>query len=150
MVASGVAQWFDLFILTCLRIVFMTRHNRQNPSGRVISPSQRPLPDNTQHSQQTDKQTNIHAPGGIRTHNLSRPAAEDLRLRPRGHEWNRCAHLITFWNALAWLRIKKEEKYEVSSQKLMRSKETWFDVKNRDCWRNLILMDGFINSTSVN
>ena len=27
-------------------------------------------------------------PGGIRTHNLSRRAAEDLRLRPRGHwEW---------------------------------------------------------------
>ena len=29
--------------------------------GRVISSSQRPLPDNTRHSQQT----NIHAPGGI-------------------------------------------------------------------------------------
>ena len=50
----------------------------------MISPSQRPLPDNTQHSQQT----NIYAPGGIRTHNLSRRAAEDLRLRPRGH-WDR-------------------------------------------------------------
>jgi len=34
----------------------------------MISPSQRPLPDNTQHSQQT----NIHAPVGIRTHNRSR------------------------------------------------------------------------------
>jgi hypothetical protein len=33
----------------------------------VISSSQRPLPDNTQQSQQT----NIHAPGGIRTHDLS-------------------------------------------------------------------------------
>ena len=41
--------------------------------------------DNTQHSQQK----NIHAPGGIRTHNLSRRAAVDLRLRPRGH-WDRC------------------------------------------------------------
>ena len=61
-----------------------TRHSRLHSSGRVINPSQRPLPDNTQHS----KQTNIHAPGGIRTHNLSRRAAEDLRLRPRGH-WNR-------------------------------------------------------------
>ena len=36
----------------------------------------------------TDKQTNIHAPGGIRIHNLSRRAAEGLRLRPRGH-WDR-------------------------------------------------------------
>ena len=38
----------------------------------------------TQHSQQT----NIHAPGGIRTHHLSRRAAADLRLRPHGH-WDR-------------------------------------------------------------
>ena len=33
--------------------------------------TQRPLSDNTRHSQQT----NIHAPGGIRTHDLSRRAA---------------------------------------------------------------------------
>ena len=39
--------------------------------------SQRPLPDNTQHSQLTD----IHVPGGIRTHNLSSRAAAYLRLR---------------------------------------------------------------------
>jgi len=37
----------------------------------VIGPSQRPLPDNTQHSQQI----NIHDPGRIRTHNLSKRAA---------------------------------------------------------------------------
>jgi len=37
----------------------------------VINPSQRPLPDNIQHSQQTD----IHVHGGIRTHNPSRRAA---------------------------------------------------------------------------
>ena len=61
-----------------------THHSRYDSSGRVISSSQRPLPDNTQHSQQT----NIHAPGGIRTHNLNRRAAADLRLRPRGH-WDR-------------------------------------------------------------
>jgi hypothetical protein len=50
-------------------------------SGRVISPTQIPVPDNTQHSQQTD----IHVPGGIRTRNPSKRAAADLRLRPRGH-----------------------------------------------------------------
>ena len=61
-----------------------TRHNRQDSSGRVISPSQRSLPDNTQHSQQT----NIHAPARIRTHDPSRRAAKDLRLRPHGH-WDR-------------------------------------------------------------
>ena len=33
----------------------------------------------------TQQQKNIHAPGGIRTHDLSRRAATDRRLRPRGH-----------------------------------------------------------------
>ena len=50
----------------------------------MISPSQRPLPDNTQHSQQT----NIYASGGIQTHDCSRRAAVDLCLRPRGY-WDR-------------------------------------------------------------
>ena len=61
-----------------------THHSRYDSSGRVISSSQRPLPDNTQHSQQTE----ILAPGGIRTYNLGRRAAADLCLRPRGH-WDR-------------------------------------------------------------
>jgi hypothetical protein len=38
----------------------------------VISPAQRPLPANTQHSEQTD----IHATGGIRTHNPSKRAPQ--------------------------------------------------------------------------
>ena len=50
----------------------------------MISSSQRPLPDSTQQSQQT----NIHAPSGIRTHDLSRRATVYLRLRPRGL-WDR-------------------------------------------------------------
>jgi hypothetical protein len=36
-------------------------------------PSQKPLPDNTQHSQETD----IRAPGGIPGRNPSRPAVAD-------------------------------------------------------------------------
>ena len=46
----------------------------------MISSSQRPLPDNTKHSQQKK----FHAPVGIQTHNLSRRTDADLRLRPRG------------------------------------------------------------------
>jgi len=45
------------------------------------STTSRPLPDNTQHSQETD----IHAPGGIRNRHPSKQAAADPRLRPRGH-----------------------------------------------------------------
>jgi len=57
----------------------------------VINPSQRPVPNNTQQSQQT----NIRAPGGIRTHNLSGRAAEDLLLRPRGH-WDRQSKMYIY------------------------------------------------------
>ena len=69
-----------------------THHNRKDSSGWEISPSQRPLPVNTQHSQQTD----IHAAGGIRTHNFRRRTVADLRLRPRGH-FLKIARFYTVW-----------------------------------------------------
>jgi len=73
-----------LLILEVSRPQTTTHYSRYNSSGRVISSSQRHLPDSTQHSQQTK----VHAPGGIRNHDLSRRAAADLRLRPCGH-WDR-------------------------------------------------------------
>jgi len=76
----------------------------------MINPSQRPLPDNTQYSQQT----NIHAPGGIRIHNLSRRAAKDLRLRPRGH-WDRPQkaglNLISFLRQLLTYNVNTIPKF---------------------------------------
>ena len=64
-----------------------THHSRQDSSGRKISSLQRPLPDNTQQSQQT----NIHAPPvGFEL----RRAAADLRLRTRGHWVRQCVHLV--------------------------------------------------------
>ena len=49
-----------------------THHTRQYSSGRVISPTQKPLRDNTRHSQETD--TSIPR-DGIRTRNPSKRAA---------------------------------------------------------------------------
>jgi hypothetical protein len=80
-----------LFIHEVSRSHTTTHHSRQDSSGWVISSSQRPLPDNTLHSQQT----NIHALSGIRTHNLSTRAATDLRLRLRGH-WDRQRCRVAF------------------------------------------------------
>jgi hypothetical protein len=68
---------------------FETHLSRYDSSGRVTSSSQRTLPDNTQHSQETD----IHAPGGIRTHDPSKRAAADPLLRPDGH-WDRPINLV--------------------------------------------------------
>jgi hypothetical protein len=56
-------------------------HSRYDSSGRGIGSSQRPLPGNTQHSQQTD----IQAPSVIRTRNPNKRAAADLHPRPRGN-----------------------------------------------------------------
>ena len=49
-----------------------------------LDESQKPLPDNTQHSQETD----VRDPGGIRTRSPTKRAAADPRLIPRGH-WDR-------------------------------------------------------------
>jgi hypothetical protein len=114
----------------------------KDSSGRVTSPSQRPLPDNT-HTRQTSMppvgfffltnswvfpfdpflfcinpfssfschlrsttiflqhNTDIHTPGGIRTYDPSKRAAEDPRPRPHGH-WDRPSVVIVFVNK-SWL-----------------------------------------------
>jgi hypothetical protein len=71
-----------------LLIIKASRSHSDTPhsdsSGRGTSPSQRPLPDSTQHSRETD----IHVHGGIRTRNPSKRTAADPRLRTRG-QWVR-------------------------------------------------------------
>jgi hypothetical protein len=85
------------------------RLTRWDFSGRVISPTQRPLPDNTQYSQQT----HIHVPGWVRTHNPSKRSAADRRLRPRGN-WNR-----PYYNLIPVYLL---------AQKLRFNSGTWFHV----------------------
>ena len=74
-------KWARFSSLSRLRDRTQTHHTRQDSSGRVISPVQRPLHDNSKRSQETDVRTS----GGIRTHNISKRTVSDLRLRPRGH-----------------------------------------------------------------
>jgi hypothetical protein len=84
----------------------------QNDAPQSVGPlwtsdssSQRPLLDNTQ-------QTNVHAFGGIRTHDHSRRAAVDLRLRKHGH-WDRhiytkalllSLYLYEYFDQMQWFR----------------------------------------------
>jgi len=62
-----------------------------------ISSSQWPLPDKTQHSQQTA----IHSPSSIRTRNPSKPAATDPSLNLHGH-WDRR------YNPYLWIFMSQE------------------------------------------
>jgi hypothetical protein len=75
----------------------------RTPLERAISSSQRPLPDNTH-------QTNINAPGGIRTHDRSRRAAIHLRLRPRGH-WER--HWCSIYSCKMLFEVNKLHRQHV-------------------------------------
>jgi len=56
-----------------------THYTRYGSSGRVIGPSQRPLPDNKKHSHETD----IHASSGIRTRIPRKRAAADQHVTAR-------------------------------------------------------------------
>ena len=70
----------------------------------MIRPPKRPLPDNTQHTQETD----IHAPGGIRIRNPSKRAAADPRLRPRG-QWVRHNFLLFhLYSAQYFLVVRRQ------------------------------------------
>ena len=92
-----------------LRIEASRSHSDTPRSVGLLSPTQEPLSDSTQHSQETD----IYAPGVIRTRNPSKRTAADPRLRPHGH-WDRhmmllhssllrwiscCPHHIKEWSA---------------------------------------------------
>jgi hypothetical protein len=81
-----------------LRLHFhtQTHHTRLVSSRRVINPTQRPLPENIQHPQQT----NIYDPGGILNHNASKQAAADPRLRPRDH-WEESMHAYNHTNLIS-------------------------------------------------
>ena len=63
-----------------LRDNTQTHHTPYDSSVWVIGPSQRTLPENTQHSQGT----HIYDPEGIRTRNPSKRAVVDPRPRPHG------------------------------------------------------------------
>jgi len=60
-----------ILILEVSRSHTVTHHSQQDSYGWVISLLQRPLTGKIQHSQET----NIHVPGGIRTHGTSKWAA---------------------------------------------------------------------------
>ena len=69
-------SWARVSSLSRLHDHSRTNHTSQDPYGRVISPSHRPVPDNVQHSREAD----LHARGGIRTRILTIRTAADPRL----------------------------------------------------------------------
>ena len=89
-------NWSDIYIYIYIFLIIEASRSPSDISHTVgllwtseQSDAERTLPDNTIHSQERD----IHAPGGIRTHNSSKRAVADPRLRPRGH-WDRlCLHI---------------------------------------------------------
>jgi hypothetical protein len=80
-------SWLDntfghrMYSLFRFRDHTQTHHFRQDSPGRVIDPSQRPLPINSHHSQEKRQL----CPSGIRTRNPRELVTADRHLRPRSH-----------------------------------------------------------------
>jgi hypothetical protein len=56
---SAYSAGYGLLVYEVSRSHATTRHSRYGPSGRVISSSQRPLPDNTQQTNMNNKYTRV-------------------------------------------------------------------------------------------
>ena len=84
------------FLLSRLHDHTQAHHSRWDSSGRVISPTQRLLQDNTQQPLQTD----IHVLGAIRTRNPNKRAAADSSPRLRGHRVRRGQKVFSFTDFL--------------------------------------------------
>ena len=117
---------YGAHVLDVSRSHTTTHHSRQDSSGRVISSSQRPLPDNIRHSQQT----NIHAPGGIRTHDLSRWAAAGYQVYQAKTEISRYTRLR--WEVPRYTRLRLEVprytrlRWEVPRYTRLSRKTPWY------------------------
>ena len=98
-----------------------THHSWQNSSGRIISPTQRPLP---------DKNTTLTRER-IRTHNLSRRATADLRLRPRGQRDRRSLHIVM----IVWFRNKdlRLSCAAVTAPCTVRSRQETISLRSMNC-----------------
>jgi hypothetical protein len=75
---------------------FMVTHIWDTPQSVGLLWTSDQLVAETSHNTQHSQETNTHAPGGIRTQNPSKRAAEDPRLRPHGH-WDRHANRLASW-----------------------------------------------------
>ena len=83
----------------------------RNPLDEWSAWRKRTLPDKTQHSQETD----IHAPGGIRTHNPSNEVVADPRLRnARPLE---SALLILYWRKFEQKKKKISEIFSTTTHR---------------------------------
>jgi hypothetical protein len=79
---------------------FYITHNDAPLSVGLLWTSDQPVTE-TSIWQHTTLTTNIHAHGGIPNHNLSRRAAADHRLKPRGH----CTDRHTLYGGVQFFRI---------------------------------------------
>ena len=83
---------------------YITHNDASQAVGLLWMSGQLVAETSTWQHTQNSQHTNVHVPSGIRTHNLSRRAAADLRLRPRGH-WDRLLTLVGLSNHRVTLGI---------------------------------------------
>jgi hypothetical protein len=100
----------------------------QNDAPQSVGPlwaSDRHIVAETSTWQHTTHTTNIHSPGGIRTHNRSRRAAVDLRLRLQG-QWDR--PIFYFFKIIDVQHAGLINNYQKATCKALKTKAAvWFN-----------------------
>jgi hypothetical protein len=83
---------------------FLITHNDAPQSVGFLWTSDQFVAETSTWKHKHTQQTNIHAPGGIRTHDSSRRAAVDQRLRPRGY-WDQLVCTNTVQNYFPYVNM---------------------------------------------
>ena len=97
-VTNQVSQPYFLSVVQQLKsclgrliVEISTSHTiRHKHQVGLLWTSDRLVSETAKYTAKQTQQTNIHALGWIRTHNLRNQAATDLRLRPHGHRFRSC------------------------------------------------------------
>jgi hypothetical protein len=104
-------QWVRATLLSRIHDHTQTNHTRWDSSGRVISSSQRPLPDNTQHSQETNSTPSVGIEPTI-------PASEQVLTHLLDH-----AVTGIGWYVLSFILAQRPHWTRASSFKMFQNKK---------------------------
>ena len=109
---------------------FYITHNDPPQSVGLLWTSDQLVAETSSWQHTTDKH---RCPGGIRTHDLSRRAAADVRLRPRGH-WDRHIYRVPRRNAPDFGRVFLMLKYTDITQNTYIQSWTITEIMAREKW----------------
>jgi hypothetical protein len=126
---------------------FYITHNDAPQSVGLLWTSDQLVAETSTWQHKHSQRTNIHALSGIRTHDLSRRAAADLRLRPRGH-WDRHINGVSS-NRHIKIYLTCRQRIYLFHLKCLTLRNPRLDILLIPCTSNRVLNLSNFNNSSV-